>query len=440
MDKNIYRIKITLHTPLAVGNDKSAQLSPLCDFIIKGREVIYIDPDKLGKLVLEKGLMDEFVRASGQLSNTQTRFQLEQFIRNSLGADPEKLLLHKFSVYGKPDRRMYIRPLLKSAGRPYIPGSTVKGAIKTALLYNWLCNSESGKSRVNGILETTDVLYKGNARLIETIDNHNHEIDVLSGKIRRSKPGSEDRKRLKDQKYSLRRMVKNEQNTLSSNIKILHKKLDETVEVLFGRLGNRTETLHDFYCLRISDSSLLDPEEIVIREVKRLHLVKAELQTPQYLETMKEEASAEFELSVLPEIKQRDLEFLNQPDPELLWSILNEFSKASVETDWDILDSHAGRFGRDDSAGEIYDSLFDFYEKMADDIGVGAKTAHIRLGFGKTYFDNSLGLSIYKNDPDIFMKYVKLLQLGKPRQTEFPVTRTVCTDPLMPMGWVTLKY
>lgn len=440
MKKNIHRIKITLQTPLAVGNDKSEQLSPLCDFIIKGREALYIDPDKLGKLVLEKGLMDEFVSASGQLSNTQTRFQLEQFIRNRLGAEPEKLLLHKFPVRGRPDRRMYIRPLLKSAGRPLIPGSTIKGAIKTALLYNWLCNSETGKSKVNGILEMTDDLYKGNTRLIEAIDSHNHEIDVLSGKIRRSKPGSGERIRLKDQQHFLRKQVKSEKDTLSSNIRKLDEKLSETIEVLFGRLGSRKETRNDFFCLRVTDSSLLNTKDIVISEVKRLHLMKAELQTPQYMETLREKTTAEFELTVLPEMKQKDLQFLNHPDPEVLWGILNEFSKASAETDWDILDSHAEDFEKNNVDGAPYTSLFDFFENLAGTIGSDTNTAHIRLGFGKTFFDNSLGLSIYRESKEIFMQYVKLLQLGKPRQTEFPVTRTVCTDPLKPMGWVTLKY
>jgi CRISPR/Cas system CSM-associated protein Csm5 (group 7 of RAMP superfamily) len=142
----------------------------------------------------------------------------------------------------------------------------------------------------------------------------------------------------------------------------------------------------------------------------------------------------------LPGIRHLDLEFLNQPEPGKLWDILNEFSKASVETDRDILDSHAGILENDEIAREVYDSLVDFFEHLSGNIGKEIKTAHMRLGFGKTYFDNSLGLAIYRESPEIFMKYVKLFRLGKPRQTEFPVTRTVCTEPLVPMGWVTLKY
>ncbi|HPI69624.1 MAG TPA: hypothetical protein PL003_10465, partial [Bacteroidales bacterium] len=156
-------------------------------------------------------------------------------------------------------------------------------------------------------------------------------------------------------------------------------------------------------------------------------------------ETLQERTSSDFDLTLVPVIKHRDLDFLNH-GIENLWSVLNNFSKKSVDTDWDILDSHADKFDKDDESRNIYNALFDFYEKLSGKIGSDRKIAYLRLGFGKTYFDNSLGLAIYDESPDIFMKYVKLLSLGKPRQKEFPVTRTVCTNPLIPMGWTTLQF
>ena len=87
--------------------------------------------------------------------------------------------------------------------------------------------------------------------------------------------------------------------------------------------------------------------------------------------------------------------------------------------------------------------FFRYYEKLEQELkSLKANEAILRLGGGKTWFDNSIGLSI---DSDVFVdeellgQYLSLLRIGN---IPFPSTRSAIVKdniPAHPLGWVRLS-
>ena len=70
----------------------------------------------------------------------------------------------------------------------------------------------------------------------------------------------------------------------------------------------------------------------------------------------------------------------------------------------------------------------------------------VRIGLGKTIFDNSLLLALlnyaeeeHGDGKEVFLKYRELFFNVNPKKELFPVTRTVTTWNSIPMGWVKLE-
>jgi len=69
---------------------------------------------------------------------------------------------------------------------------------------------------------------------------------------------------------------------------------------------------------------------------------------------------------------------------------------------------------------------------------------YIRVGSGKSYFNNTMAMAIYESNKEAFKALRELYELGKAPNKHFrlkepfPVTRTIISDlklPL-PLGWV----
>ncbi|NMC58563.1 MAG: type III-A CRISPR-associated RAMP protein Csm5 [Candidatus Methanofastidiosa archaeon] len=438
MKENRYRVKFRVITPVTVGNDINNKYSPLCDFILINDDVCIIDQVKLGELVHKRGLMDEFVGGAGKLNNSQTRFELRNFIENRLGVKVNDLITSKIPLKATNinRRKIEIIPMLESAQRPIIPGSSIKGAIKSAILYYWLCNSVNGKLETDRIIKKISDDYKINRKLVDLLENTTHEIDKLKGKIRNEGRDSGLKKNLIIQKKNLEIKQKSLQNELNGKLKYLISILDSLIRRLLESKEIKDEKGFDFRHLRISDSLPLMINYRIICEIKRLHLIKGNYSIPQFHEALSPGAQTEANIEIIPEFRDPELSFMNGSNIQPLLDMINKFSKASIEHEWQVMDDHAENFSRNP---DVYNDLFSFYEDFSPLIGKKSGTANMRLGFGKSFFDNSLGLAVYQADKDVFYQYVRLFRLGKPMQKEFPVTRAFCSNPVRPLGWLELS-
>ncbi|MFA5555365.1 MAG: type III-A CRISPR-associated RAMP protein Csm5 [Phycisphaerae bacterium] len=140
-----YKIKATVVTPISIGD--GSQYSPYKDyFIYKGR-VYYVDEQKIGELLAkDHQLMTEYVEGVANMEGNRSRFDLKDFIQNRLQMDAEFLNRKELDFYGNALSKLPINGFVKNPnGYPYIPGSSIKGAIKTALIYTDLEKASAGE-------------------------------------------------------------------------------------------------------------------------------------------------------------------------------------------------------------------------------------------------------------------------------------------------------
>lgn len=143
--------KIEILTPVNIGSGEL--LSPYSDYIYEKGYVYYIDYDFLLEELSQKadslGLMDEFVAIvrSQASSNIRSKFKLKSFLEK-VGLDYKKYFYKKLPT--SEEVREQVQLHVKSAGQPYIPGSSLKGAIRTALLAH-LSFSEGEKELIKYI-------------------------------------------------------------------------------------------------------------------------------------------------------------------------------------------------------------------------------------------------------------------------------------------------
>jgi len=158
-------LELKTHTPIAIGNGHS--LSQLTDFIL--REDRQRGEKKIE--VLDQGRFLAFLEANNQAFKiyNQVVFQGNSQSRNPTLRDLESQIgnLDLFTSYSLPAAkaatgRTDIQQVVKNAGtHPYIPGSSLKGGIKTALLHEWLTTTSAGKQtldKVRNIIKGSDKL------------------------------------------------------------------------------------------------------------------------------------------------------------------------------------------------------------------------------------------------------------------------------------------
>lgn len=141
MNESAYRI--TTLTPVSIGDGNT--LSAFADYVLEKGKIYYINQqiirDKMGK---NPELMDFYVEGMIRgKSNTTNTFDLKNFIFNRLKLTLQQAASHSIEAKNVSGKKEFYT-VVKNAGQsPYIPGSTLKGAIKTALLYDWLIDAKN---------------------------------------------------------------------------------------------------------------------------------------------------------------------------------------------------------------------------------------------------------------------------------------------------------
>jgi CRISPR type III-A-associated RAMP protein Csm5 len=79
--------------------------------------------------------------------NLEKEFSIDKFIRNKLQTDPirfihsKDIILYSVSCLGLPGSDGFKLHLKNTKNQPYIPGTELKGALRTAILFTLLANS-----------------------------------------------------------------------------------------------------------------------------------------------------------------------------------------------------------------------------------------------------------------------------------------------------------
>jgi CRISPR-associated protein Csm5 len=383
-------VEMTVLSPVFIGGGEGAEWSPYGDFVQSGKRIELIDQKKL-QLALEQHpeKIQEYVSGIREgFDNNRSDFSLERFIRKSLGMDLHEISQTSMPVEGNLGRNV-IRRFISSAGRPFIPGSSVKGAIRTAILLDWIQTDPKGKQFL-GILRR-----------------------LLQGAGRR--------------RFTSEFVYMNDRE-----------KRFDLEKACFGDIRN--DVLRN---LGISDTSCIDQSLMSIEEMRRVFVSppsrhgQRRSDIPMWSQVVSVGAMIAFRMALRQPVVQTGFSFLDCQSPENLFSIINSQSKGVIELELAELG--------DDSPREL-SAYIAFYEGLeAEFRHLSGNESILRLGGGKTWYDNSIGLAVDNEDFDpedmLFLSMLRFLGLRSRRP--FPSTRSAIMKnglPALPPGWVKLRF
>ena len=164
-----YQLKLTTVGPVFIGSGNEIKKFEYA-YDPKSRSVYVIDSLKLFKLLTA----EQLERFEGHIIRNKSKNLTEFF--DAVGIRPEKYKsIAKYSYESAFPDNHNIKEFIKDAyGQPYIPGSSIKGAVRTALLYNLIKDNENvaSKARAEIMREISERHFdRKNIRNIENISS-----------------------------------------------------------------------------------------------------------------------------------------------------------------------------------------------------------------------------------------------------------------------------
>ncbi|WP_337043883.1 type III-A CRISPR-associated RAMP protein Csm5 [Emticicia sp. 17c] len=425
---NTYNYTLTTLSPLSIGNEQEV-VSSFSEYIYDNDYLYYIDLNKIENPDPEK--IAAFIeKLNSEIDNNRHKGTLAELLKETLNIELEHLLTgEKYPIVRvaketeTKESQLVLKKLLKTRNRPYVSGSTLKGAIRAAILYHWLKN-------------------QGQPVLLEFIKKINEKYLQLNPKL------------AEIQKLELAdRLNENEKNKLEKlkeEIRDFRNKIDksfvgEVENLLFlkpedgkNNTGNNAKdktpapSRHDASYLRVTDSQSVSEDTINIEYMQRVKVVDSAFDKkgiPFLLETVKKDTSFNFQIQIPStqfrnnNIFHKELKFLQADNfPVTLKNIINEFSRDFIEEELMIFPNGG---------------LKNDYEEIEKEIEKN-DGAVLRIGFGKHFLNTSMALAIKKADLTCYHQLIKLL--FEPDDLELhPATRTLTANNKT-LGWVKLVF
>jgi CRISPR-associated protein Csm5 len=385
-NNNKYYIKVL--SPVSVGSGGS--ISPLMDYIQNEDEIMYINEGEFTNLLDKTDLIDVFSEKVKKVSKRDKSTFLRNFLNEYASVDPDEVADFNIPFYrDSHDNPVEIAQIVKTKNHAYIPGSSVKGAIRTYILYDWM---KEHLSITEEFINELDRVYS----------EYQNQIRIQPNEIRRIK----------------RKLCKDTDRWFKTNIE----------DVCFKEGKNDESFLMQF--LSISDTINNTKTKWAVYQTERVHLRNGD----KVLSTPREAILVNniFEIEIKRITTQHRPESYNLPTIDKLWTIINTLNHDLITHELDIWEGCEHNFEGSYYAVEI----IDFYKHLLEDLKKGKR--FICIGFGKTYYLNSIGLLIKQKSPEAFKKLRELYSMEKEGQKFFPVTRTVCFDGVafVPVGWI----
>ncbi|MEL6634145.1 MAG: type III-A CRISPR-associated RAMP protein Csm5 [Bacteroidota bacterium] len=436
---NKKHIHLKVLSPLCIGNDQAETLSPYTDFVVSEEEdqIHYIDKREFEFALVSQNRVDEFAQQiSGNIDNNRSLFRLREFITHTLAYELEEISRQTLPNFGvRNGERQQIKATLKSGSQPYISGSTLKGAIRTALLHHWLETTDEGNKLMD----------QGQEFLIQAYNTINSsKLEYQYNELRDLQSRRKRGQRL--ERFELYRMW-----DLDKEIKeVIKKLLDESK--LFGLINDRDNQrppISQF--LQVSDTVPFGADRLAIFQAHRVRLAPLNRRgrkgsnIPEPREAIIRGSETSFSIGLRPEIQASKLGHLFAQHPDSLLDIIRKWSKACIGLELYHLDEAYEMPSKGARA-----TLREFYGKLYE--GAEKGKTYLRLGRGKTYYENSLGVALmnYAEDhlsdeddeqfpPEDFRTFRKYALGVSMRSDLFPITRSITTIGHQPMGWVELS-
>lgn len=376
-----HHVKLKVITPVAIGDGET--LSPISDFTMHPNKrgiVLKLNQKRFEKeLVQVQGGITDFINKIRENNGQNSNNLLYGFVRDTFkGQDPFQFFHEKEVEVVGDENLMELKTCIKERGKPYIPGSTLKGAIKSSLLYHWLKNNPSVVDRIIDFVKSDDKPWKRK----QSIEK---ELELFLENIRDGKT-----KRL------------------------------------------------SFSALRVTDAAV--ENKMVWYHCNRFHLKKSTANDiPIFLEAIKPGVSGEFVLYVednqLVSSSHEALASFKRGDLGAFFEMLNKYSSENIRHEL-IYNENAELFGYERQLSELLDRIANSNNRLAVlPIGFGKSNFYQSIGLlirqkDKKAFEQYIQLFDMGKKPDKWKQETP--------QKDLPLTRTLVTTTKVPLGWVML--
>jgi len=354
------KLKITTITPVTIGS--GAELSPYSDYIVDNGQICFIDKTKLQNIIATNDpWLNHYVQGVAmQMDNNKSEFDIKSFLlNNKIVTNIDEVISYRCGfTTNTPQSKLPIKGIIKSPlQQPYFPGSSIKGGLKTVLMYNWLKINKNADEKIE---------------------------EVING----------------------------------SNFTFLEKRF-EYRELQDGNfMPNAIQ--------QVTDSKPLSKKSNIVVDCWR--------KMPIRFECIAKDKTTEFELT-LENYKWEDLA-----------EQMNDYA-------FDVLNRERDLAEKNDKIKNYYKQLVDIQDLINEELEKSeSSTAYLRIGFGKGYYLNSLGIAIYEyvtkdGKEDLYDKYECFLKKefakkGKEDNfslEDFPKTRLFVSKTQEPLGWVKIE-
>ncbi|WP_461863428.1 type III-A CRISPR-associated RAMP protein Csm5 [Thermococcus sp.] len=385
-------------SPLHIG--KGDELTPL-DIYPAENTVHILNVEKLITELTDLGV--SFGEIMHLLKNPPENAYIWKGYIDELRLSVSDYTLYTLRLHGEPGRRsMRIKEFIKLNGKPYIPGSSLKGAIRTAVFYKVLKECGDATTAMNAV----------------------SGVDSRTGR----ELGYSDS------------LIDYYINTVSRERRINEKRADDRLEAMVfgmerdGRFGVRYEPKRDpMRGLIIRDSGPIGKKHLA---VYRVDVVGNPQPIPIWVEAVEPDAKTEIEIAIDKDILRMNENHFNgllweclkdRGEPwesfeGFIWEAVEEFYRAVIKAE----KRDFPKFGRYSGTVKTFYSSLDGY------------SGHLlRLGWGSGWLAMTIGILLRESRR--WESVRKKLNLGRNPHgrgfsRDFPKTRRLADG--MPMGWV----
>ena len=174
----VYKMSLTTLSPVFIGSGEELNKSM---YVYNDNEIMIIDEKKLIKeLLLRKGLYESFLNGCSSGDLNLTNF-LEKNLHGYKDIDIYKYKITSYSNIKTNGKFNNINTFIKSSnGKPYIPGSSIKGAIRTAIIANEIYHNKEKyiKTPIDNLKNLENIALKNIFSKYKSIFNKNDKIEV----------------------------------------------------------------------------------------------------------------------------------------------------------------------------------------------------------------------------------------------------------------------
>ena len=381
------QITITTLSPLHIGNGE--QLSAVGEFYTTQDKIYFLDNERLIQAVKEIGKLDDYINKILEVGIDLDFYDLLQ----NWGIDPrlfaEKVInLNQEGLLSSNNNILH--KCIKTNECAYIPGSSLKGLFRTAMVVHFFANNPYYFDRLEKSIR--EELKKGGGK---------KEIGKLWSKL--------------EKKY-----------------------FPDFI----------------FHCIRFSDSTVLSEDKLVIEQMSRISFYENDGEGVDWLlECIHPDSSSKVEMTILPKLDNERIEFhfknkstdsqdfninnweyIKKQDIPAFFKMLNAYSLILIDFEIELL----RRTSQNKGIAKLLIATLEGYKESIKESGNQYGIA--RLGKGKTLFFQTIVpilskdlrnkiIDLYRDDPDLDSSGI-----------DFPRTRVLSVKSKESNGWIKLDY